>query len=469
MMKKQAGQALILVLILLAIGTLMVVPALRLTGTSLKSSQIATRQTRALYAADAAQEYVMWKLLHQDWTDDFQSDGDVGYASIDVCGVSVNITVVMRAVEGEGGVTLATDDVIQPTKTVEHEYLPDPVPDKRWAYYTYTIKLEQLSSNTSQGLDAIYDIPPGGMTDYIGPTQLRVDGGPWLDVPDPLWDAAKGVLKWPLDYDKDTSEGAFSADPGDTDHYFAGIRDFDVRQVKELRFQMYGRLENNDTHCNWVVLKPWNTLSGPQAPIDVGNPDNPGECVNDQVLEVSKVSDPEVIMPGEATDIFYTISITNMYTQTRSIEQITDYLPPGFDYIGPTSNITDVDPVVSLETINGIGRNQLQWTNEQFPGGNDISIASGETLTLTFWAYATKDVSGSYYNEVIVMLKETGITQAFQEAGVLPGEYGSNYSWNTGTVIVPAYDSETEAEGVIIDANLAMTIGGITITSYQVR
>ena len=58
-MRRQKGQAFILVLILLAVGSLLTVPALRLTSTSLKSSQVVTRQVKALYAADAAQEYVI--------------------------------------------------------------------------------------------------------------------------------------------------------------------------------------------------------------------------------------------------------------------------------------------------------------------------------------------------------------------------------------------------------------------------
>ena len=473
MRKRQGGQAFILVLILLAIGALLVVPALRLTGTSLKSSQIVTRQTKALYAADAAQEYVMWKLLYDvDWrTNNFSDDGDTGYLSLDCCGVLVNMIVVMRAVEGKGGVTLAAEHTIQPTKTVS--------PDAHlWdnTTYTYTIRLEQLSDNTSQGLDAIYDIPPGdfGSGAYQqGSSQLRVDGGPWLDVPDPEWNAAKGYLKWPADYEWDpVVTGAFSSNPE-----FLGIEDFNVRQVKELRFQMYGKLKNNDTHCNWVVLKvgDTNTLSGPQAPITVGN--GSGECTGEGGLEVTKSSYPEVILPGVPTLVTYTISVTNMATSTHSIQQVIDYLPPDFHYItgsvDNTSTLTTLEPEEPvLEDVNGVEREMVRWTKDQFPGGIDVSIAgnSEETLTLTFQVMAIKDVSGSYYNEIIVLLKETGLPgSAFDEVGVSPGEYGTGYSWTTGTVIVPAYDSEAEAEGVIIDANLGLSVGSITITSYQVQ
>ncbi|MBA7668864.1 hypothetical protein ES703_76981 [subsurface metagenome] len=214
-----------------------------------------------------------------------------------------------------------------------------------------------------------------------------------------------------------------------------------------------------------------NTLSGPQAPITVGSPPNPGDCSDHSVLAVSKTSNPNIIPPGVETDIDYTISITNMYTQTRFIQEIIDYLPPGFlfDSDKPIGgDITDEAPTVTLETINGIERYQLMWTTAEFPGDTDVSMASDETLTLTFGAKATKDVSGSYYNEIIVLLKESGLPPGFGDVGVLPGEYGSNYSWNTGTVFVPAYDTSSEAEGITINANMALILGGITISSWQV-
>jgi Tfp pilus assembly protein PilX len=63
----ESGQAFIMLLIILAIGTLLVVPAMNLTSTSLKSSEIVYDEVRSLYAADGAQEYVLWKLRWTDW------------------------------------------------------------------------------------------------------------------------------------------------------------------------------------------------------------------------------------------------------------------------------------------------------------------------------------------------------------------------------------------------------------------
>ncbi len=477
MRKREAGQAFILVLILLAVGVLLVVPALRLTGTSLKSSQIVLPRVKALYAADAAQEFILWKLLHDGLAEELMLSGEPepqAHYDLDVCGALVTVGVYMRAMEGVGGITLAEDDVIKPTKTVEHQFLPDPVPGRDWYDYEYTITLEQLSDNTTQGLDAIYDILPLGFSPSgiyeIGSSKISLDGGStWQPIPDPQWVPSPGYLKWPEDYNKDTGEGAFSSDPGDAAHYFYGLRDFNVRQVKMIRFRIKGRLDDHKVHCNWIVLKPWNTLSGPQAPITVGSPDNPGECVDDNVIEVTKTSFPEVIPPGVETDIEYSISMTNMYTQARSIETIIDYLPPGFDYSGNVSGCTDMEPISEMVTLNGVEREQLTWTKDQFPGGIDLSIASEQTMTLNFHAVTTKSVSGSYYNEILVCLKETGITNsAFTEAGVTAEDFFGNYSWNTGTVMVPAFDSSANATGVTINANMALILRGITISSWQV-
>ena len=89
---------------------------------------------------------------------------------------------------------------------------------------------------------------------------------------------------------------------------------------------------------------------------------------------------------------------------------------------------------------------------------------------MTFWAKATKDVSGSYYNEFVVV-PNTPIPGIFQppDMNVTYDDFNVGYSWNTGAVMVPAYDSSTESEGITIDANMALILGGISIKSWQVR
>jgi len=444
MRKKQAGQALILVLILLAIGVLLVVPALRLTGTALMNSPIVEGQTKGLYAADAAQEYILWKLLYDGLGAEFTEDGQSAHYEFNVCEVPVGVTIVMRATEGKGGITLATDEVIKPTKTVEPSVVANGYPGP----YTYIIRLEQLSKDNSKGLDSLYDVLPKGLSYVNNSSQIRIDGGAWESFPNPSIYTTGGQsrLRWP-------ASGFFTLP----------MRDFAVRQVKEIKFQATGSLLNNRLYYNWVLLnvEDVDTLSGPVAPIKLGTGTTPvGGLVN-----VTKTCDHDIIPPGVETELSYTISIKNLEEQTDQITSITDYLPPDFEYSGPTSGMTTANPQVTLQTINGVERPKLYWAFSPAK-----SIASGQTLTLTFGAVATKDVSGTYYNEVIAV-NVYPIPSIMQPSDmtVTAEDFNATYSWNTGAVVVPAYDTSSESEGITINTNMALILGGISITSWQVR
>ena len=61
---KETGQALLLILVLLAIAPIMVVQLLGITQTTLKNTDTVGRQTTQIYAVDGATEYVIWQLLH---------------------------------------------------------------------------------------------------------------------------------------------------------------------------------------------------------------------------------------------------------------------------------------------------------------------------------------------------------------------------------------------------------------------
>ena len=141
MIKKQAGQALILVLIVLAIGSMLVIPSLRLTGTSLMNTPIVERQIKGLYAADAAQEYILWKLAYDNLGQQFTVDGQSASFNFNVCDVPVNTTIVMRATEGQGGMVLATDHKIKPTKEVD----PNEVDNDYSGPYTYTMSNDTMT------------------------------------------------------------------------------------------------------------------------------------------------------------------------------------------------------------------------------------------------------------------------------------------------------------------------------------
>ncbi len=91
-------------------------------------------------------------------------------------------------------------------------------------------------------------------------------------------------------------------------------------------------------------------------------------------------------------------------------------------------------------------------------------------MTLTFWALVTEDVSGSYYNEVTVE-PDASVDSIFQpdDMTVTDDDFNTTYSWNTGAVMVPAFDSEANADGTIIDTNLSLIGGGVTFSSWKIR
>ncbi len=68
---RQAGQVLILVLILMAVGPLLVVPMLQLSYSSQKYHSLIDSRTMESYAADAGAQYAMYRLYDDPYTEDF--------------------------------------------------------------------------------------------------------------------------------------------------------------------------------------------------------------------------------------------------------------------------------------------------------------------------------------------------------------------------------------------------------------
>ncbi|MFC1899415.1 hypothetical protein ACFLXP_03700 [Chloroflexota bacterium] len=475
MKNKDIGQAFIIVLIVLAIGAMLIVPLLRLSSTVTRGNQKLTEQAQALYAAEGAQEYVMWKLLHEDWAQEFTTPGSTGELTIENCDTTMHAVVTMRAIPGQGGLELAFDDkIVLPTKIVS----PDEVDKNEWETFTYTINLEHMSSDTEQPLEAVFDVLPERLGSYIlGSTEVRIDGGSWLQADDPNTSqlGARNLIFWPSTYDLGTGEGGFSSYTA-SPNGFHNIETFTARQINEIRFDMAGSFNQDGIYCNWAVLKPWDTVSGPQAPIAVGSQTPPYTCDSPDNISITKIADPDFLIPGEPTVVNYSMTITNNYGSTTEIDAINDYLPQGFIYSGnPTCtyegsplDITDPQGTDEPEELNGQLRYVLSWGDSEFPTWN-MSFNAGDTMVLSFDALATKDVSGSYYNEVLVDLKDVGIGQAFSYIGLEPADLLDSYSWNQGTVTVPTYDSEVEGDGIILDENLSLVVGGISITSFHFR
>lgn len=99
-MKREGGQAFILVLILLAVGSLLIIPFLQATSTVSKSRLIYGEFIKEDFAADAAVEYGMWRLQYEAG---FAESLPIGTESppfyVTLNGITANATVLAQALE----------------------------------------------------------------------------------------------------------------------------------------------------------------------------------------------------------------------------------------------------------------------------------------------------------------------------------------------------------------------------------
>jgi len=102
-MKKQRGQALILVLISLAVGALLIIPTLQYVNTGLLETRISEKRLLEQYAADAAVEYSLWQ-LKCGLADQLDPDNPSSSTSITVNDVEVPVTTeISQSPEGDTG------------------------------------------------------------------------------------------------------------------------------------------------------------------------------------------------------------------------------------------------------------------------------------------------------------------------------------------------------------------------------
>jgi len=93
-MNRQRGHVLILVLIVLAVGSLLITPMLRYVFTGLKEADISKELLLKQYAADAGVEYSLWQLKYNvdGLTDQLSPENPSCSTSITVNGIDVPVT-----------------------------------------------------------------------------------------------------------------------------------------------------------------------------------------------------------------------------------------------------------------------------------------------------------------------------------------------------------------------------------------
>ena len=99
-MKKQRGQALILVLIALAVGSLLIFPTLSYVRMGLAQTRISEELLLQQYAADAAAEHATCRLLHEPGFADSLNEANPSASwEIEVNGITVTINVTFAPLE----------------------------------------------------------------------------------------------------------------------------------------------------------------------------------------------------------------------------------------------------------------------------------------------------------------------------------------------------------------------------------
>jgi len=163
MIKREKGQALPVVLVLLVIGGLTIVPSLNYTTTSLNSSQILGERVKGIYAADAGLEDALWSLAN-------------GLPPATQLPDNVNHMTVTIQTENRGDYTLYLGELIQPGEhndylTVDGEMMWDGGAEAYKYIITVTwqsepgtpeIHLEEVGARLPLG----YSYQPGSAADF---------------------------------------------------------------------------------------------------------------------------------------------------------------------------------------------------------------------------------------------------------------------------------------------------------------
>lgn len=421
MLKRQKGQVLILVLILLMVGALLIMPALNLSFTGLRSRMIYHVDLMEQYAADGATDYSLWRLTNESgFAASLPTDGTASpMYFIILNGIKAAYSVTAQAAASAPSDNLSgfTTNRYKITASV----IPDYLPARVTTTFTYTITLQYMFP----------DVPTEPLT------EVKVD------------------LPSALSYEIGSTTGFTIFNPQKTGNTYrwnftSAPISFNYYEIKTMSFRATGNLPIGTSYITVDVRtdRPRGS-SGYTAPIVVVNPTAQTDKPR---LSVTKTVFPTIIPPGVPTLLTYTINVKNLSSLTAlGVQLIEDSLPAGFAYAGnDTGFLTYSDPGWPEDhlTISN-GRWLLPW--KYTPAR---TINPGDNVTGTFQAIGTLISSGNYANEVYV----TTSPATAQE-----------YTWPTGMVIVPQYDISTQVGGTTLRVNAQVSGGGHVIKSWQVE
>ncbi len=428
MLQRQKGQAFILVLILLAVGGLLITPALNLSFTGLKGRMIQHTDLMEYYAADGAQEYSLWLLTDPVFVEALVASGESESGLYIVLNrVQAEYTITFQASLGAPSDAPLTTDKYKITVVVTPNYLPVTGVTTE---FTYTITLQYMYPDVpTQPLTRLVVTFPQKFTYVAGSTTGFTTLTPSFPG---------STFKW--DFDPDIP--------------------FDYYEEKTMSFQATTTFSNEGTYYTAVDVRTSvpRGSTGPTAPIVVVQPTTETDIPR---LKMTKTVAPEVIPPGVPTLLTYTISLENRSSFTSiAVQLLEDALPAGFQYAGGDTGFLLLDTNGPSGTYIADGTRQLlEWKFTPIgtltvPVDNPDTPEPENMLVGTFQAIGLVDSSGTYANEIWVATSPA----IYQE-----------YSWPTGGVIVPQFDIESSSGGTTLKVVTEVSGGSHKIKSWQVE
>ncbi len=491
MRKEEGGFILILVLILLAVGTLFIFPTLQLASTALGSKQTNTVILKDQYTRDGCVEYAMWKLLYGDAADLLLVEGaEEEFNSCELNNLTATVTLTMQAKLGDALIGGAEDNKIRPTNTVEcdidgsGDYGDDclNLPVQAGMLARFTVFLDQVSPDTSDPLVVLFEeLPEGFVMDLSSVVSL--DGSfPEIEsavlTPVDIQPGVNWIWKWD-----------FSASP----------ISFTQGQVKQFTFE--ANIDGSTgRYCNDVWLKLQNSPPfehmGKQTDFLVGG--SPPDGCRGAGFSVRKFTDQPVALPNVTTIFTYIVNVENLTGNTEQIDGVKDVLPQGgFQYCNGTTQgdplqtcdppmiklaDTPFDPATDdFNVLTGFtpwdeptetlvnDRWELQWTPSPAISV-DQAGNPGDVFILRFQAEITPETSGAYYNEIFIDA-QCSVPSSLNNEGITSDDYCSTYSWPTAGTVVPTYDVGSQTDISLGQGNITVDWGTLdgTLESWHVN
>ena len=471
----ERGYALILVLILLAVGSASLVPTFRLAYSAFNSQRVQRESLQQQYARDAGAEFGMWQLLYGGADALMSENGDEVIFNLELNGIDTDVVLKLQAVLGDSSIIGAEDNKIRLTKIVECDQDGDGFDDDCLALpenvtgmlAKYTVFLDQVSPDTSEPVIAVYEQLPAKFDwDPASDPVVSLDGSfpEILPVtPTNIGSAQDQIWKWD-----------FSASP-----LF-----FTQGQVRKFTF-IADIDKNKGEYCNRALLKmqsPPHESSGPSARVWVqGGPE--AGCPNGGII-VGKHAGRLVVVPGQTSIVTYIINVENVQNNSQQIDLIKDVLPQGgFLYCnGPSAGdpLQNCDPPMfkysdtAFDPLTDSFTDTSGYTNMADPTETYLSADDRweliwdagwglqqagkvqDNFVMRFQAEITPIASGGFYNEIFIDVDCSVPSVLVSEGVSTQADYCASYSWPSGGVVVPTYDVSAAAGGTTGQGNVTV-------------